>query len=341
MTSAEISPPSFSPSPHILSIQSHVVQGYVGNKSATLPLQLLGWDVDALNTVQFSNHLAYGHHGGDIMSVDHLRSCIDALDRNGLLTHAALLTGFTPGAQGVKALQEFISKLRVNNPQVVYLVDPVMGDNGKLYVDSEVPVHYKALLRTATIATPNDFEAELLTGISPSNPGRLIECLHTFHAQYNLAHIVITSVALPATMVSHFCSTECPPPDSDGNVLVCAGSSRSDFESPPVTWAIVFPRVAQGFTGVGDLFASVLLGRFLALSGPDRLARAAELALATVQGIIHRTYAGAQDELARLVHSSIEPEQIRLETSRAIELKIVQNREFIERPEVRWKACVI
>ena len=50
----------------VLSIQSHVVHGYVGNKAATFPLQCKGWDVDALNTVQFSNHPAYGHISGDV-----------------------------------------------------------------------------------------------------------------------------------------------------------------------------------------------------------------------------------------------------------------------------------
>ncbi|KAH9823502.1 Ribokinase-like protein [Melampsora americana] len=336
----------------ILTIQSHVVLGYVaieeftvphrptGNKSATFPLQLLGWDVDALNTVQFSNHLGYGHHGGDKMSVEHLQSCINALDKNGLLTHDALLTGFTPGPQGVETLQEFALKLRANNPQAVYLVDPVMGDSGKLYVDSEVPAHYKCLLRTATIATPNDFEAELLTGIRPGNIASLLDCLRAFHTQYGLPHIVITSVALPASTVSHL-SDKIISPDPEGDVLVCAGSTRLDGDTPDITWVIVFPRVAQQFVGVGDLFASVLLGHFLNLSGPQRLSRATELALATVQGIISATYSDAEAELHKLAKSTLDAQQLRLQTARALELKIVQNRQCIDVPDVKWKACAI
>ncbi|EGG01136.1 uncharacterized protein MELLADRAFT_67224 [Melampsora larici-populina 98AG31] len=328
------------PSPRILTIQSHVVRGYVGNKSATFPLQLLGWDVDALNTVQFSNHLGYGHHGGDKMSVEHLQSCITALHENGLLTHKALLTGFTPGTQGVEALEEFVQKLRANNPQAVYLVDPVMGDSGKLCVDSEVPMHYKSLLRTATLATPNDFEAELLTGIRPANIASLSDCLRAFHTQYGIPHIVITSVALPASTVSHLSDTIINP-DSEGSVLVCAGSTRLDGDTLGISWAIVFPRVAQQFVGVGDLFASVLLGHFLNLSGPHQLSRAAELALATVQGIISATYSDAKVELEMLSKSTLDPQQLRVQTARALELKIVQNRQHIERPDVKWKARAI
>lgn len=275
------------------------------------------------------------------MSVKHLQSCITALDANGLLTHNALLTGFTPGSQGVEALHEFVLKLRANNPEAIYLVDPVMGDSGKLYVDSEVPTHYKSLLRTATLATPNDFEAELLTGIRPENVASLLDCLRAFHTQYGIPHIVITSVALPATMVSHLSGTTAINPDSEGDVLVCAGSTRPDDDTPDVSWAIVFPRIAQQFVGVGDLFASVLLGHFLNLSGPHQLSRAAELALATVQGIISATYSDAKVELEILSKSNLDGQQLRSQTARALELKIVQNRQCIERPDAKWKACAI
>lgn len=56
----------------VLSIQSHVVHGYVGNKSATFPLQVLGFEVDAINSVHFSNHTGYGKFKGQVLSDEEL-----------------------------------------------------------------------------------------------------------------------------------------------------------------------------------------------------------------------------------------------------------------------------
>ncbi|KAI9628904.1 hypothetical protein KEM48_011298 [Puccinia striiformis f. sp. tritici PST-130] len=199
--------------PRVLSIQSHVVSGYVGNKSATFPLQLLGWDVDALNTVQFSNHLGYGHHGGSKIPVEHLISCIDGLENNGLLTYDAFL-------QGIDALIYSINKIKARNPNVTYLVDPVMGDDGKLYVSDQVPPKYKELLKLATIATPNEFEAQILTGHSTTTIPDIRHCLQAFHDIHDLKHIVITSISVSISLVAHL--DNLPPPDSEGNAAELA-----------------------------------------------------------------------------------------------------------------------
>ena len=80
----------------LLTIQSHVACGYVGNRSATFPSQLLGWDVDAVNTVQFSNHTGYGRWGGQRMDAAHITGLLEAIESNGLLRQNRVLTGYTP-----------------------------------------------------------------------------------------------------------------------------------------------------------------------------------------------------------------------------------------------------
>lgn len=314
--------------PRVLSVQSHVVSGYVGNKSATFPLQLLGWDVDVLNTVQFSNHLGYGHHGGSKMTVDHLISCVDGLDANGLLHYDALLTGFTPGPEGIDALMYCLNRIKAKNPNLIYLVDPVMGDEGKLYVSPQVPTKYKELLKQATIATPNQFEAEILTGHSTQTISELRKCLQAFHDTYCLQHIVITSISIPIALVQDF--QPLPPPDADGNVLICAGSTKEDK-----SWLIIFPKRDERYDGVGDLFASLLLGRLVSTTSVD-LAQASELALGSTQDVLDQT-----DILLRrqsISDSTISPQALK---ARSSELKIIQSRHLIEKPTVRWKAILL
>ncbi|WAQ82142.1 hypothetical protein PtA15_2A456 [Puccinia triticina] len=310
--------------PRVLSIQSHVVSGYVGNKSATFPLQLLGWEVDALNTVQFSNHLGYGLHGGSKIPVEHLISCIDGLENNDLLTYDALLTGFTPGPEGIDALIYSINKIKGKNPNVTYLVDPVMGDDGKLYVSAQVPPKYKELLKLATLATPNEFEAQILTGHPTRTIPEIRACLRAFHEIHALEHIVITSISIPISLVAHL--DDLPAPDHEGNVLICVGSTK---DTEP--WMIVFPKRSKRFVGVGDLFASILLGRLLSTK-PIDLSRAAEFALASTQGVMDQT---------DLISSRDVPSDSTLSTqaikSRHSELKIIQSRDVIESPIVRWK----
>jgi pyridoxine kinase len=77
----------------VLSIQSHVVHGYVGNKSASFPLQLLGFDVDPINSVQFSNHTGYKSFKGQRLNGNELWELVEGLDANDLLHYSHLLTG--------------------------------------------------------------------------------------------------------------------------------------------------------------------------------------------------------------------------------------------------------
>ncbi|PSR71347.1 hypothetical protein PHLCEN_2v12776 [Hermanssonia centrifuga] len=107
----------------ILSIQSHVAFGYVGGKAAIFPLQCLGYDVDVVNTVNFSNHSGYGRFGGSRASAAELSQIFGIMEQNVLLHPERLLTGYIPGGEALSAITEIARKLRNGNPQLVYLLD--------------------------------------------------------------------------------------------------------------------------------------------------------------------------------------------------------------------------
>lgn len=148
----------------ILSIQSHVAFGYVGNRAAVFPLQRLGHDVIAINTVQFSNHTGYGEWTGEVFSAEHIGKILDGLEKRGLLSQIdGLLTGYL----GDPAVGEIIVHLADRLPkETTWLCDPVMGDVGRgFFVREGIPDFFKSrALPRAKIITPNQFELDYLAG---------------------------------------------------------------------------------------------------------------------------------------------------------------------------------
>ncbi|HEU4839013.1 MAG TPA: pyridoxal kinase PdxY [Micavibrio sp.] len=151
---------------NILSIQSHVAFGYVGNRAAILPLQRLGHDVIAINTVQFSNHTGYGGWTGEVFSAEHIGEILGGLEERGVLSQIdGLLTGYL----GDPAVGELVVRtLDRLPPSVIWLCDPVMGDVGRgFFVQPGIPEFFKTrALPKAKILTPNQFELDYLSGIT-------------------------------------------------------------------------------------------------------------------------------------------------------------------------------
>ncbi|KAG5513538.1 hypothetical protein PMAC_000970 [Pneumocystis sp. 'macacae'] len=147
------------PLKYVLSIQSSVSWGYCGNRSATFPLQLLGYDVSVIHTVQFSNHTCYGHWRGQSFSGQHLMDLYQGLKDNGISKeYHFLLTGYVPGKEGAESMACIVKDLKDNNPTIGWLLDPVLGDRGRLYVSPDVVPIYKQLLFMSDLITPNQFE---------------------------------------------------------------------------------------------------------------------------------------------------------------------------------------
>ncbi|MBV9248790.1 MAG: pyridoxal kinase PdxY [Acetobacteraceae bacterium] len=153
---------------NILSIQSWVSYGHVGNTSAVFPLQRLGAEVWTINTVQFSNHTGYGHWTGHVLSGDAVRELVDGIAARDVLQHCdAVLSGYVGDAGIGHAILHAVARVREANPSAIYCCDPVIGDVVEgVYVREGIEEFFREqALPQADIATPNRFELERLTGM--------------------------------------------------------------------------------------------------------------------------------------------------------------------------------
>ncbi|XP_035550627.1 pyridoxal kinase isoform X1 [Juglans regia] len=288
----------------VLSIQSHTVQGYVGNKSAVFPLQLLGYDVDPINSVQFSNHTGYPTFKGQVLNGQQLCDLIEGLEANNLLYYTHLLTGYIGSVSFLTTVLEVVSKLRSINPKLTYVCDPVMGDDGKLYVPSElVSVYREKVVPVASMLTPNQFEAEQLTGfrIGSERDGR--EACNILHAA-RPSKVVITSINI------------------EDNLLLI-GSHQKEKDQSPEQFKIVIPKIPAYFTGTGDLTTALLLG--WSNKYPDNLDKAAELAVSSLQALLQRT----MNDYRSAGH---DPQ------SSSLEIRLIQSQDDIRNPQVKLRA---
>jgi pyridoxine kinase len=297
----------------VLSIQSHTVHGYVGNKSAVFPLQLLGFDVDPVNSVQFSNHTGYGEFAGQVLGGSELDTLIDGLGNIGaypLYTH--MLTGYIGSTTFLKAVLNTISKIRKVNPDLIYLCDPVLGDNGKLYVPEDlVRVYREEVLCCATILTPNQFECELLTGIKINCRSDALKACRSLHSK-GVAVVLLTSLDLDK---------------GTGNSLVLMVSK--DTSNGKEAFELSVPKLNGYFTGTGDLIASNFLAWYYRY--PDNIPLALELAASTVQGVLVNTIEYAKEHppssLVGKGRGNPPPE-----------LRLVQSKRQIEAPKIIARA---
>ncbi|KAI7738990.1 hypothetical protein M8C21_010457 [Ambrosia artemisiifolia] len=313
----------------VLSIQSHTVQGYVGNKSAVFPLQLLGYDVDPIMSVQFSNHTGksmsdtrcglsfilcqyylsvhgYPTFKGQVLNGKQLWELIEGLEANKLLYYTHLLTGYIGSVSFLDTVLEVVSKLRSINPTLTYVCDPVMGDDGKLYVPQElVSVYREKVVPVASMLTPNQFEAEQLTGfrIASEQDGRKA-CRH-LHAA-GPPKVVITSICIDGT-------------------LLLIGSHEKEKGQSPVQFKIVIPKIPAYFTGTGDLMTALLLG--WSNKYPNNLEKAAELAVSSLQAVLSRT-------LKDYEKAGYDPQ------TSSLEIRLIQSRDDIRDPEIKYNAQI-
>jgi pyridoxine kinase len=150
-----------------LSLQSHVAYGYVGNRAATFPLQRLGHEVWAVNTVEFSNHTGYGAWRGRTAPADQVAEIVLGIEELGLLPRCdALLTGYVGDAALADVVLDTARRVRAANARAVWCCDPVLGDiDTGIYVKPGIDTFFRErAIPAADLVTPNHFELELLTG---------------------------------------------------------------------------------------------------------------------------------------------------------------------------------
>lgn len=224
----------------VVSIQSHVVHGYVGGKAAVFPLQTQGWEVDTVNTVNFSNHTGYGSYKGSKITSSELLSLLNGLDSI-QVEYNAVLSGYIPNAELIKNVADYVKKAK-SHRELVYLLDPVLGDQGILYVDESCVAQYRQTLqqKLVDIITPNQFELELLVGFKITTNAELYRAVRMLHDEYHIKYVVISSLE-----------------DSDSHIR-CAVSAHDDQQINQFR----IPVIKSYFTGVGDLFSALLLDKF-------------------------------------------------------------------------------
>ncbi|MDI1283669.1 MAG: pyridoxal kinase PdxY [Reyranella sp.] len=254
-----------------LSLQSHVAYGYVGNRAATFPLQRLGHEVWAVNTVEFSNHTGYGAWRGRTAPADQVAEIVQGIEALGLLPRCdALLTGYVGDAALADVVLDTARRVRAANPKAVWCCDPVLGDiDTGLYVKPGIDVFFREhALPAADIVTPNHFELELLTGRTVSTMAEALAAARTLMARKLLKGpklALITSLRRADA-----------PADQIEMVAVSADAA----------WRIATPLI--GFeiapNGTGDAVAALFTAHWLT-SGDiaDALGRAASSIFAVLQ----------------------------------------------------------
>ncbi len=271
------------PTPMVVSVQSRVAMGHVGNSAAVLPLQLAGLEVVDVPTALLSNHPFYPGHTGALLGADVVGQLLTGISDRGVGRAArAVISGFLGAAAVAPVLADFLGSARSANPGLRYICDPVLGDAGSgFYVEPALVRQYRErLLPLADLCTPNTFELEQLTegGIrTVADVGQRAEALLTERS----GALVLTGARLFDT----------PPDFLDSIVVSVSGGVRE-------TWRVRGPRRRRHFDGTGDVFTALLTAAWLA--GPattDTVPAAALRAVAGTAEVVEQTVADATKEL--------------------------------------------
>lgn len=281
---------------NILSIQSHVAYGHVGNASAVFPMQRLGVEVWPIHTVQFSNHTGYGAWKGRVFDGGMIDEVMEGIAERGVLPSCAgLLSGYMGSADIGHAILSAVERVRAANPKAVYCCDPVMGDVGRgVFVRPGIPEFMREqAVPAADIVTPNQFELELLTDIeirTIADAHRAVEALRDAGPKV----VLVTSLVTDET-----------PADS---IDLMAADARGAFR-------VRTPKLDVSVNGAGDAIAALFFVHYLR---EESAAAALAKAAASVYGLLKRTKeagsreiltVAAQDEFVTPTHQFV-PEKL-------------------------------
>jgi pyridoxine kinase len=249
----------------ILSFQSRVVYGHVGNSAAEFALRRLGVEVWPIDTVSFSNHPGYRAWRGKVRPAAEIAELVEGLAGIGVLPRCrAILSGYLGSEENGEAVLAAVDRVRAMRPDSLYCCDPVMGDRDTgLYVgDSLVRFFRDRAVRNADILTPNHFELEVLVG-------RPLPGLDDVVAAVDKLRAGRRQIALVSSLVTAG--------QPEGCIATLAASEAE-------TWLATTPRLPLAAKGAGDLLAALFLARFLE-SGvvADALAQAVGSTFAVVE----------------------------------------------------------
>jgi pyridoxine kinase len=265
----------------VISIQSQVAYGHVGNSAAVFPLQMHGIDVIAVPTTLLSNRPGYPTIRGRVLEAQLVADLLQGIEERGAVDHCKMiLSGYLGSVEIGAVVADFVARAKARNPALRYACDPVLGDRDRgLFVSPSIPPLVRdRLCPLADIITPNHFEFEWLAGAKAATLDQVIESARAFMTR-GPSTIVVTSVELADT--------------SGGEIETLAIEASQAFR-------VRTPKLPISPNGTGDLFASLYMSARIKGSGtPDALAHAASAIFA----VLERTAARGTEEM-RIVESA-------------------------------------
>lgn len=260
---------------NILSIQSHVAYGHVGNASAVFPMQRLGVEVWPIHTVQFSNHTGYGAWKGQVFDGATIDELMAGIGERGVLGKCdGVLSGYMGSADIGHAILSAVARVREANPKAMYCCDPVIGDVGRgVFVRPGIPEFMREqAVPAADIVTPNQFELELLTDVEVktlADAHRAVEALRDAGPRV----VLVTSLITNET------------PDDSIDLMAADGQG---------TYRVRTPKIDIDINGAGDAIAALFFVHYLR---DGSAASALGKAASSIYGLLKRTKEAGSREI--------------------------------------------
>ena len=265
----------------VISIQSQVAYGHVGNSAAVFPMQMHGIDVIAVPTTLLSNRPGYPTIRGRVLDAQLVADLLLGVEERGALdTCRMILSGYLGSPEIAAVVADFVQRAKARHPTLLYCCDPVLGDRDRgLFVQADIPPLVRdRLCPLADIITPNHFEFEYLSGAKAATSSQAIAQAKTLLAR-GPSTVVITSAELPDT------------PDGEIETLAIERSQ---------SWRVRTPKLPISPNGTGDLFAALFAsGRVRGKDTPAALGHAASAIFA----VLERTAIRGTEEM-RIVESA-------------------------------------
>jgi pyridoxine kinase len=266
---------------NILSIQSHVAFGHVGNDAAVFPMQRLGVEVWPIHTVQFSNHTGYGTWKGRVYDGPSIDELMDGIADRGVLPKCdGVLSGYMGSPEIGHAILGAVKRVRSARGEALFCCDPVFGDVGRgIFVRPGIPEFMKThAVPAADIITPNHFELDHLAG-----GGSATACTSDTVEKVKVAITTALGLGPRVVLVTSVVTKETP---ADAVDLMVGEGGRF--------WRVRTPRLALSVNGAGDAIAAVFFVHYLrSKSAGTALAGAA----ASVYGLLKRTQEAGSREI--------------------------------------------
>lgn len=273
----------------ILSIQSNVAYGHVGNSAAVFPLQRLGLEVWPVSTVLFSNHTGYGQWRGHAVEPAQVEEIVRGVEERGAFGRTrAVLSGYLGSPDLGEALLRTVGKVRAARPEALFVCDPVMGDEGRgFFVRPGIPELFRdRVVPAADVITPNVFELAWLTDTPIAS---VADARHAAARARDRGPSIVVATSLKIA-------------DRPGELGILADTALG-------SWICWTPELAVNLNGTGDAFTALLLGWWLRTgSVPEALGRAVSAMYALVE-LTHR-HASRELELVAAQSSFETPERM-------------------------------